>query len=590
MQIYQQLFEKHRQTAKTLKGRYDLISIGRLVIALIFLLSFYFYTQTESLWLLIAMMLEVAAFIFVLRHHQHVEWKKGMEELLADINHEEYAYVAERKTSFENGSEYIDTDHSYTYDLDIFGENSLFHHLNRTGTLTGKNQLAHLLQSFLTNEDILANQGAIRELASKVTWRQQLLALTRLKPDSQKSYDQLMEWCKRTENPIHLSLKFISYVTPVLFFSSLVLSFLTPYAFWGKAAFLLFLINLFIVGTQISKIRKELIPSTQIDKILRQYGHLLQQIEDEEYESEKLNLLKKYLIPDHSKASENIHELSGLFARMDHVQNIFAGPLLNGSLLYHIHILRKLHTWRKDHAPHIERWLDVIGQFEAINSLANFSYNHPEYTFPDVNDRLHIAFEELGHPLIPKEKRIDNSVEFNSFRFFILTGSNMSGKSTFLRTLGVNMVLTSIGAPVCAKKADVHPLPVLVSMRLSDSLSDSESYFFAEVKRLKEIMDQLDKQSCFVLLDEILRGTNSDDKRTGTIEVIRKMVAKNAIGAIATHDLEVCKTTNEFPNILANKRFEVEIVNDELVFDYKLRDGVCQNKSATFLMKKMEVI
>jgi DNA mismatch repair ATPase MutS len=152
------------------------------------------------------------------------------------------------------------------------------------------------------------------------------------------------------------------------------------------------------------------------------------------------------------------------------------------------------------------------------------------------------------------------------------------------------MVLAGMGAPVCATQANVHPLPVLVSMRLSDSLSDSESYFFAEIKRLKQIMDGLDESPAFVLLDEILRGTNSDDKRSGTIEVVKKVIAKKAIGAIATHDIEVCLTTNEFPQVLTNKCFEVEIKNDELHFDYQLREGICQNKSATFLMKKMGVI
>jgi DNA mismatch repair ATPase MutS len=166
----------------------------------------------------------------------------------------------------------------------------------------------------------------------------------------------------------------------------------------------------------------------------------------------------------------------------------------------------------------------------------------------------------------------------------------MSGKSTFLRSLGVNMVLAGIGAPICSTKASVHPIPVYVSMRISDSLNDSESLFFAEVKRLKEVMDAADKEICFVLLDEILRGTNSDDKRTGTVEVVKKIISKNAIGAIATHDLKVCDTTAEFPNQLTNKCFEVEIVNDELFFDYKLREGVCKNKSATFLMQKMGVI
>ncbi len=166
----------------------------------------------------------------------------------------------------------------------------------------------------------------------------------------------------------------------------------------------------------------------------------------------------------------------------------------------------------------------------------------------------------------------------------------MSGKSTFLRTLGINMVLGNAGAPVCSSKAQLHPLPVIVSMRMSDSLTDSESYFFAEVKRLKQMMDELDKHICFVLLDEILKGTNSDDKRLGTVKVVEKMVLKKAIGAIATHDLEVCNITSSYPNNLSNNCFEVEIVNNELVFDYKLRDGICKNKSATFLMNKMEII
>ena len=152
------------------------------------------------------------------------------------------------------------------------------------------------------------------------------------------------------------------------------------------------------------------------------------------------------------------------------------------------------------------------------------------------------------------------------------------------------MVLAGAGAPVCASAASMHPLPVIVSMRLSDSLSDSESYFFAEVKRLKQLMLALDEQKCFVLLDEILRGTNSDDKRSGTIGVLKKILAKRGIGIVATHDLEVCNTTSEYPEQLSNKCFEVEIVNDELVFDYKLREGICKNKSATFLMKKMGVI
>ena len=222
--------------------------------------------------------------------------------------------------------------------------------------------------------------------------------------------------------------------------------------------------------------------------------------------------------------------------------------------------------------------------------MANFSYNNNGFTFPSLNQDLEIAFTNLGHPLINEEQRVCNDIKFEKDRFIILTGSNMSGKSTFLRTLGINMVLAGIGAPVCASAATLHPLHVIVSMRQKDSLNDGESYFFAEVKRLKKIMDKLDQEICFVLLDEILKGTNSDDKQTGTIEVIKKVISKNAIGCIATHDLDVCKTTADYPDKLRNQCFEVEIIDDELSFDYRLKDGVCKNKSATFIMKKTQII
>ena len=234
--------------------------------------------------------------------------------------------------------------------------------------------------------------------------------------------------------------------------------------------------------------------------------------------------------------------------------------------------------------------MEVVGEVEAFNSLANYTYNNSSYAFPNISDNQSMSFENLGHPLLNAKKRVTNSINFTNHRFVILTGSNMSGKSTFLRTIGVNLVLAGIGAPICATEATFFPLPLFVSMRLTDSLEDSESYFYAEVKRLQLIIEQVQKQSCFVLLDEILRGTNSDDKQSGTIGVIQKLVREKTYGIIATHDLEVCNTTNEYPEILINKCFEVEIKNNDLYFDYKIRDGVCQNKNATFIMKKMHII
>lgn len=246
--------------------------------------------------------------------------------------------------------------------------------------------------------------------------------------------------------------------------------------------------------------------------------------------------------------------------------------------------------WKRTHAQHITPWLTVIAEVEVLHSFATFAYNNPTFAYPSLNDQQLISFEGLGHPLIPAKDRIDNSISFALHRFMILTGSNMSGKSTFLRALGVNMLLASMGLPVCAQKATIHPMPLLVSMRLSDSLSDGKSYFFAEINRLRSIMETLAQAPCFVLLDELLRGTNSEDKQSGTFKIIEKMVLLKAIGVIATHDLEVCALSEKYPKVLQNKCFESQIVHGELYFDYTLKEGICQNKNATFLMEKMGII
>ena len=385
-------------------------------------------------------------------------------------------------------------------------------------------------------------------------------------------------------------MKIVSYLFPILTVVSLV-----AYAWVGgdipRLSFaFLFLINLGILGQHFRQIKDEILGESQINKSIQKYSRLMYMLESQSFQSTKLQQLQKRLLTDNETASHHIANLSRLFQQMDSVHNPMGAIIFNGMSLYHVHTLRKLQEWKAIYAPMISDWLEVIGEIEAINSLSNFAYNNPTYTYPNINTQEQITFSNLGHPMLPDDVRVCNDVAFVDQKFIILTGSNMSGKSTFLRSLGINMVLANAGAPVCATAANIHPLDIYVSMRLSDSLSDNESYFFAEVKRLKEVMDAADSKLTFILLDEILRGTNSDDKRQGTVEVIKKLISKNVVGAIATHDLKVCDTTADYPNQLINKNFEVEIKEGELLFDYKLRDGVCKNKSATYIMKKMEII
>lgn len=586
---YKDLQEKHQTAYKEISKTYNLISIIRAVLAIAFLGFIYFFFKTDNTSFLWAMLGAFFAFFIVMKWHDKVAFKRRLFKTLKNINEEEFNYLEKKELPFENGVEFLPKSHDYAFDLDFFGENSLFQNLNRTATFKGKNTLANLLMSLKSNEEIIENQAAINELASKLTFRQDVLALATITEDSQKVYENLIKWSKNI-HPLSLFLTIASFVMPAIFIAFAVLNYVGNNPIYSKLVFLVFLLNLGLFGTLYKKIKGEILNLHKINETISNYGLIIKHIETEKFTAPKLKNLQNQLTFDNIKASKQIENLSSLFKQIESINNPIAAVIINGTILYHLHAYKALIKWKKAYAAQIPLWLEIIGEFEALNSLANLSYNNPDFCFPTVNKEYKIEFKDLGHPLINSKGRVNNSVDFNNQNFIILTGSNMAGKSTFLRSLGVNLVLAGTGAAICATEANVHPLKVLVSMRLSDSLEENESYFFAEVKRLKEIMNKLDEEVSFVLLDEILRGTNSEDKRSGTIEVIKKMIAKKAIGAIATHDLEVCNTTAEFPETLTNKNFEVEIVNNELVFDYKLREGICKNKSATFLMKKMEVI
>jgi len=590
MEPYKSRSLKYSQELKKTKTKYNTISLLRLGSILLFLILGYYYLQESNmLWLSFSIFF-LTAFILLMRWHSKLQFQIKIQEALIAINTTEIDYLENNKIPFENGEEFIDFQHPYGYDLDIFGNHSLFQNFNRTATYIGKKTLAKQFLTLLSNIQINSNQEAVKELTKKLDWRQDFLALAKTSQDNKEVYESLLKWSKFNSTPLSKGSVWISILTPILFLGFVVLYWTTSNSVYVNLISLTFVFNLAFLGRFMKRIQLEIAHSSTVDKLISQYSLLLQKIEKEDFKSEKLINLQKKLTYKNENASVHLKQLSGLFSSMDTIQNLITGTLFNGTFLYNLHTFKSLVLWKNQHAEALENWLDVIGEFEMLNSLANVSFNNPDFVFPDLNTNYDISFSNLSHPLLSKKNRVGNDIDFQPQSFLILTGSNMSGKSTFLRSLGINMVLTGMGGAVCATQANVHPMPVLVSMRLSDSLSDSESYFFAEIKRLKLIMDQLENNPSFVLLDEILRGTNSDDKRNGTIEVIKKVIAKKAIGAIATHDIEVCLTTNDFPEIVINKCFEVEIINNDLHFDFILRDGICKNKSATFLMKKIGVI
>jgi ABC-type multidrug transport system fused ATPase/permease subunit len=587
---YLSIKKDHQSAFDRFKKQYNLIGGLRLaaIIGVLFTVYYYFHLEQEG-FLYIAAFLLILFFI-LLKVSDRIAFKKKLSKTLVEINDAELDLQEKGVLSFEDGSEFIDPKHAYSYDLDFFGKHSLFQHLNRSATYIGKRTLADQLKNTLEKEEILQNQSAIDELKEKTAFRQRNYAYAKISDDSQNSYSDLLHWLNSSNDQVSSFQRIFSILSPVILVLLTSYYLISDNILFRSLAIMLFFINLSVLASHLKGLKQEMMSDTKMDEILKNYSLIIQAIELAEFSSEKLIRLQKQLINEHGSASKEIKQLSGIFSQLDSLNNLIGAFLMNGIALYHLHVYRSLLKWKSDHSQKVEAWLGVIGEFESLSSLATFAYNNPDFSFPSISNKDGMFFKDLGHPLLDKEACVKNTISFEKQKFIILTGSNMSGKSTFLRTLGVNMVLGSIGAPICATEASIQARKVWVSMRVSDSLEDSESYFFAEVKRLKEIMTHCEKEASFVLLDEILRGTNSDDKRSGTIEVIKKLIKKDVVGAIATHDLEVCLTTDEYPEKLVNQCFEVEIINNELYFDYTLRPGICKNKSATFLMEKMGVI
>ncbi|KAA5536198.1 DNA mismatch repair protein [Taibaiella lutea] len=590
IETYKTLSEQYKAQYETLQKRHNALSILRLVIVIAAIALYYNFGTTYNYISLVIAIILTLAFLMLMKIHQQTGNKKLFAKTLQTINEEEFAYLTTQKLSFYDGAVFAQDNHAYSADLDLFGKRSLYQHLNRTATEMGREVLADNLLKAAAPDTIIEVQKATAELTTKLEDRQALYAAGKIANDNEGIYKQLVNWTEEDNSNVPKTLLVLCYILPAGLIIAIAMYFMTKQDIYWSIINKLVPLNLVIYFIQFKNIRKALFSTEKINEMLKSYASMLFQIETASYESTYLKGLQEKLKTDKTQASVLLQELGGIFSKMETVQNPFSAFAMNGLFLYHIHQLNNLNKWKQKHKKQVTQWLQVIGSFEMLNCIANLKYNNPSFCFPRINNNHKISFENLGHPLIADDKRVCNDVSFEDNRFIILTGSNMSGKSTFLRTLGVNMVLAGMGAPVCATTADIHPLSIFVSMRQSDSLADSESYFFAEVKRLKYIMEQLKDEVCFVLLDEILRGTNSDDKRSGTIGVIEKIIKRKAIGAIATHDLEVCLTTDQHPGILTNQCFEVEIINNELVFDYKLRVGICKNKSATFLMKKMEII
>lgn len=585
--VYRDNLITYREQNNRLTQKLAYISILRLVFFLVFAWFVYNafrqkFQGYDVLWSLVS----ISAFIASVFWSNSIKKKNAIIQQLILINQNEIDIQNDKPSCLENGSN-LSPAKGFAVDLNLFGNHSLYHLLNRTGSVSGKQQLAnHLSAPFTSAVDIQHYQTCVEELSGKTHFRQKLLAHTLLLKE-EGALNQLT--VKKSDPSVEiLQNKFWSILAmlwPVLGIL------LVIYSIYQDN--LQLLLGFCILGLMILSFVFKATSSVynQISKrgyLFGQYAICFSIISEEKFENEYL-INKQQKIIAASDAFKKLSKLVGIFDMRLSLFSFF----LNGLFMHELLCARACLKWNQQYQTDIDQWFATMGEMELLNSLATFQFNHPSFIFPEVTeDRLLISAKGMGHPLMKESSAVVNDMEIgNGSTLHLITGSNMSGKSTFLRTLGLNMVLAQIGAPVFAKTFEFRPIRILSSFHHIDSLEESTSYFYAELKCLQEIIQSLPGAvPALVLLDEVMRGTNSKDKHDGTALLIKKILQFESICFIATHDTELGILSETYPGLVENFCFESELTDSGLHFDFTMRKGVAQTKNATYLMQQMGII
>ncbi|MDO6811745.1 MutS-related protein [Tenacibaculum soleae] len=568
-----------------LKKRLLTTRLLRLFAFLTISLSAYIAFTKNNLYFIISV-ISLIAFVYLVTKHLRLKQTKSIIEAKLTINKTEIAVLNGTFSDLESGKEFINPEHYFSNDIDLFGIGSFFQYINRTATNEGKKLLATVLTSNDINS-IEEKQKVTQELALKVKWRQHFTAVASL-INTKTAIPIIVKWVHSYEQKLPTFLTLFSYIFSAI--SIVLIGLLSFDVITFSVLLIWFIIGLITTAFFFKNIQELATETTKAKETFNQYHQLLAQIENEEFTNSTLKNKQAKIQQKNKKASTIFKEFSKILDAFDQRNNIIIAIIGNGLFLWDIRNTIKIENWITTYKSTVEEWFNVVSFFDAQNSLANFVFNKPEYVFPIINNEKSVLNAvNLGHSLLNATKRIDNDFVIDNEEFFIVTGANMAGKSTFLRAVSLAIVMSNNGLPICAEKVKYNPVKLITSMRTSDSLSDDESYFYAELKRLKFIVNKIKTENYFIILDEILKGTNSKDKAIGSKKFVEKLNNSKSTGIIATHDVSLCELSTEYQTI-ENYYFDAEIIDNELNFDYKMKNGVCKNMNASFLLKKMEII
>lgn len=570
-----------------LKRKIDLYSYLRLgVFALAVLLAYLFFND-GLVALAIISFLMVVAFLILVKKQVNLQNIYDFTHTKFELTENEIQLALGGVNIYPNGSEYQNPQHAYTDDLDIFGDFSLFAYLNRSVTKSGKTTLASWLKKASTKTIIECRQNAIKELSNYqkelLDFRARLFKLDTKQALRIEAF--FLDYLPK--NIGFISSGFITVGVPLLTILNVALLFLAIFIggiFWSLLGFGLLFSGLFyfLYKVKIDHLHENIGSSVNV---LQGYAPNIKWIEEVVWTSELLKEKKQSIWskqPLHLQIAELAKILNSLNARLNPIVGIF----LNLFFQWDLRCLQRLAKWEQANKTNVIKGIALIGDFEALITFATLNINHPNWTVPSIKKSYCFKAEELAHPLIKPESSVANNFQLaQNITIDVITGSNMAGKSTFLRSVGINMVLAFAGANVCASKFESSIFNLISYMRIKDSLASQTSTFKAEIDRLKMILDhtKADKHA-FVLVDEMLRGTNSRDKYLGSKVFIKALIKQETPGFIATHDLQIAELESDFPQQLRNFHFDIQIKDEKMYFDYKIKNGECKTFNASILL------
>ncbi len=576
-----------------LKKKSDQISMYRLLLIIGLLVVVYQLFKFNEIIGGLSIIGGILGFYYLVKHHEKIDAEVDLKETTLAVIQNELTCLDKISGMYYSGQEYGRPTHNFSEDLDIFGEGTLFHLINRTKSKSGSDYLAQQLLGENQTFSISQKQEAAREMAAKTDWRLSFFASMFRISNEERGVSRVLN---QIEHPPVLKLeKFIAIyakILPFLWIAVFASAYFVSPSFAGYGVATLALINFRLTGINRNHTEEYFETVAGAGRLMEKFGVATGLIAQENWQSEILKMTHTRLPISKLNTKNPIDDFVVILKKLDMRRNMLASLFLTLATPFQPVQLIKLRVWLKENPDFFEKIFDVIGVFELYASIGNLHFNKPNWCFPDIIDSktFELYGQEMGHPLINTKNVVCNSFDFDEKnRLTLITGSNMSGKSTFLRTVGLNIILAYAGCPVFAKKMSVSDgIKLICYMRIKDSIQQNASTFKAEIERIKLVLAAINNNdNALFFFFFFLRETNSEDKLAGSMALLEKIVNSNAYAMVATHDLRMTEISEEHSGVVKNYYFEYATENGELLFDYLIKEGVCKSFNASLLLKSI---